>query len=137
MSSRTPPAISSDDELPDARRISARNRGNQFLGLERLGQVIVGPGVEPGHLVGPAVARGQHQHRELALLLAPHAQHGQPVDLRQAQIKYHCVVILGRAHEMAILAIDRQIDGVAVLLERGFELTCPAWVRPRRSICAL
>ena len=34
-----------------------------FLEMEGLGDIIVGAGVEALHLVAPAVARGQHQHR--------------------------------------------------------------------------
>src|SRR5580698_4511635 len=35
----------------------------QFLGIERLGEVIIGPGIEARHLVAPAVARGEDQDR--------------------------------------------------------------------------
>src|SRR3546814_8987936 len=35
--------------------------GDKLFGLERLGEVIVRPGIKPGDLVGPAVARGQDQ----------------------------------------------------------------------------
>src|SRR3546814_12993713 len=39
---------------------------DQFLGLEGLGEIVVGPRVEPGDLVRPAVARGQDEHRTIA-----------------------------------------------------------------------
>ena len=68
---------------------------DQLFGLEWFGQVIVGARVEPSDLVRPAVARGQHQHRHLAAFLAPAVEHGQPIDLGQAQIEDHGVVILG------------------------------------------
>ncbi len=38
--------------------------GEQLLERERLGQVVVGTGVEPGHPVGDRVAGGQHQDRQ-------------------------------------------------------------------------
>ena len=40
--------------------------GQQFLGEERLGEVIVGAGVEAGQLVLQLVSGGQDQHRDLA-----------------------------------------------------------------------
>src|SRR5690606_37723012 len=39
--------------------------GDQLFGLERLGEVVVGAGIEPGDLVGPRIARGQNQDRKV------------------------------------------------------------------------
>ena len=95
---------------------------DQLLGLERLGEVIVGAGVEPCDLVRPAVACGQHQHRHLAAFLAPAVEHGEPVDLGQAEIEDHRVVILGRAEVMAVLAVGGEVDRIAGALERRAQL---------------
>jgi hypothetical protein len=37
-----------------------------FLEMKRLGDIIVGAGIEALHLVAPAVARGEDQHRHRA-----------------------------------------------------------------------
>ncbi len=60
---------------------------NQFVHFERLGQVVVGARGKTGQLVGPARARGQHQHRQLAPGFAPALQHRHPDQLRQAEVR--------------------------------------------------
>jgi len=37
--------------------------GKHLLQMERLGDIIVGAGIEALHLVAPAVAGGEHEHR--------------------------------------------------------------------------
>ena len=96
--------------------------GDQLLGLERLGEIIVGAGIEPRDLVRPAVARGQHQHRHLAAFLAPAVEHGEPVDLGQAEIEDHRVIAFGRAEIMAVLAVGGEVDGIARAFERRAQL---------------
>ncbi len=100
--------------------------GDQFLALEGLGQIIVRSRVQPRDLVGPAVARGQHKHREGLAFLAPPVEHGQPVDRGQAQVQHDRVIAFGRSQEMPILAIRRQIDGIARAFQRGSELMAQA-----------
>ena len=95
---------------------------DQFLGLERLGEIIVRACVQPRHLVRPAVARGEHEDGELAPFLAPHTEHGQPVDLRQAKVEDDGVIVFGRSEEMAVLAICREVDSIALALKRRLEL---------------
>src|SRR3546814_19649137 len=51
-----------------------------------------------------------------------------PVDLGKPEIEDRRIIILGRAEKMAILAIGREIDGIARPLERRFEL------RPQRGL---
>src|SRR6185312_576892 len=66
-----------------ARRIARRaadqraQAGDQLFGLEGLGEIIVGPRVEAGHLVRPAVARGKHQDGHLTPFLPPAVEDGQ------------------------------------------------------------
>ena len=48
-----------------------------LLDVERLRHVIVGAGVDPLHLVGPAVARGQQQHRHGAPVAPPLLEHAE------------------------------------------------------------
>ena len=95
---------------------------DQLLGLERLGEIVVGAGVEAGHLVRPAVARGQHQHRHLDALLAPAVEDGEAVDLGQAEVEDDRVIGLGRAEIMAVLAVGGMVDGIARAFERRAQL---------------
>ena len=90
--------------------------------MERLGDIIVGAGIDAGDLVAPAFARGEDQHRHLALVAAPLLEHAQAVLLRQAEIEHHGVVGLGVAEKMPLLAVEGGIDGVAGLAQRGDEL---------------
>src|SRR5437762_5909815 len=54
-------------------------------------------GIEAGHLLAPAVARGEDEHRHGAARLPPARQHGKAVDQRQAEIEDDGVV--GRSEE--------------------------------------
>ena len=84
-----------------------------FLEVKRLGDVIVGAGVEALHLVAPAVARGEDQHRHRAPVAAPRLQHRDAVHLRQADIEHHGVVGLAVAEKMPLLAVEGAIDHIA------------------------
>ena len=77
-----------------------------LLDVEGLGDIVVGAGVDARHLVAPAVARGQDQHRHLAPVAAPVLEHADAVHLRQADIEHDGVVGLGVAEEMALLAVE-------------------------------
>ena len=93
-----------------------------LLEMERLGDIIVGAGVEALHLVAPAVARGQHQHRHGAAGAAPGFQHRNAVHLRQADVEDDGVVGLGLAEIMALLAVEGAVDDIAGVGQRGGEL---------------
>ncbi|EGE60812.1 peptidase [Rhizobium etli CNPAF512] len=102
------------DQRPDARQ--------HFLDMKRLGDVIVGAGVDAGNLVAPAVARRQDQNRHGAAGAAPFLQHGDAVHLRQADIEDNGVIGLGIAEEMAFLAVERLVDDITRLLQRVGQL---------------
>ena len=93
-----------------------------FLEMKRLGDIIVGAGVEALHLVAPAVARGQHQHRHGAAVAPPGFQHRDAVHLGQADVEDDGVVGLGLAEIMALLAVEGAVDDVAGVGQRGREL---------------
>ena len=78
---------------------------HQFLDPERLGEIVVGACLEAVDLVGPAVARGQDQHGQVAAVLAPRAQHLRAGHFRQAEIEHGGIVGLGVAEMLAVLAI--------------------------------
>ncbi len=65
---------------------------------ERLGEVIVGADLETDHGVELGVARGQHDHRDVALP-ADRAAHRQAIHARQHEIEDHQVGF-GRAEDL-------------------------------------
>ena len=93
-----------------------------FLEVERLGDIIVGAGIETLHLVAPAVARGENEHRHGAAGAPPSLQHRDAVHLRQADVEDDGVVGLAVAEIMALLAVEGAIDDVAGVGQRGCEL---------------
>jgi hypothetical protein len=94
----------------------------EFFHVEGLGEIVVGAGIDPGHLVGPAVARRQDDHRHLAVGPAPGFEDADAVHLGQAQIKNDDVIGLRLTQETAFLAVGRLVDDVTRLAERGHEL---------------
>jgi hypothetical protein len=74
-------------------------------------------------LFAPAIARGQNQHRHGLAGLAPLFEDANTVHLRQAEIEHDGIVGLGGAHELALLAVTRPVDGVALASEAIDELT--------------
>jgi hypothetical protein len=50
--------------------------------MKRLGDVIIGSGIEALHLVAPAVASSEHKHRHGASCSAPGFKDGYAVHLR-------------------------------------------------------
>ena len=83
--------------------------------------------LKPGDLVRPAVTSGKYKNGELPPFLAPHAQHREPVNLRKTEVENDSIIILGRTEEMAVFAIGRQIDRIAVLFQSGFQLLAECW----------
>ncbi len=96
--------------------------GQDFLEMKRLGDIVVGAGVETLHLVAPAVARGEDQHRHGAPVAAPGLQHRNAVHLRQADIEHDRVIGLAVAEKVPLLAVERAIDHVAGVGQRRREL---------------
>ena len=97
--------------------------GQNFFHAKRLGDVIVGASVDALHLLVPAAARGQNQHRHLDTPVAPPAQQREPVDLRQAEIEEDRVVAFGLCQEIAALTVGRAVHDVAGVLQRRRELS--------------
>lgn len=72
----------------------------------------------------PAAARSQHEHRHRQSGFTPLLEHGEAVDLRQAEVENDRVVALGSSQELAPLAVRRVIDGIARPTQRGAKLLC-------------
>ena len=71
-----------------ARRWMARIRATNSRGLKGLGQVIVGPHLQPHDPVHIVAAGGQHQHRHARPRSDP-PQHFKTADARQHDVKDH------------------------------------------------
>ena len=121
-SRRTGPATSSLDGVAGGAAQQRAQASQHLLHVERLGDVIVGAGVEALHLVAPAVARGQDQHRHRAARLAPGLEHGNAVALGQADVEHDRVIGLGVAEKPAFLAVEGPVDGVARRFQRRRDL---------------
>ena len=93
-----------------------------LLHVERLGDIIVGAGVDALDLVAPPVAGGQDQDRHRASGLAPGLQDRDPVALGQADVEHDRVIGLGIAAKPALLAVESAVDRIARRLERGGHL---------------
>ena len=93
-----------------------------FLEMKRLGDIIVGAGIEALHLVAPAVARGEHEHRHRAAGAAPGFQHRNAVHFRQTDIENDRVVGFQLAEIMALLAVEGAIDDIAGVGQRSGKL---------------
>ena len=102
------------DMAPDAAQQGGQ-AGEQFLHLERLGQVIVGARIDALDPLQPGAAGGQHQDRHDAGLLPQAPHHGQAVELRQAEIEHNGIVILGRGAKPALLAVPGDVHHIAGL----------------------
>ena len=61
--------------------------GQQFFRLERLGQVIIGPGIQPFGPVHRAAQRRQHQHRRAHPAFAQAAQDGHAINIGEHPVK--------------------------------------------------
>ena len=94
-----------------------------LLEMEGLCDIVVGAGIEALHLVAPAVARGQQQHRHGAAGTPPRLQHRNAVQLGQADVEDDGVIGLGLAEVMPFLAVEGAVDHVAGVGQRGRELT--------------
>src|SRR5437763_2798336 len=58
---------------------------SQFLGIKRLGEIVVGACIEAGDLVAPAIARRQDQHRHGPAGRAPFLQHSDAIHLGRSE----------------------------------------------------
>ena len=122
VSSRSGPHSISLLAWPEARRTWARTRASSSSMWKGLATIVVGAGVDAGDLVAPAVAGGEDDDRHLALGAAPLLEHADAVHLRQADVEDDDVVGLGLAEEVALLAVEGGVDGVAGIRQRGDEL---------------
>ena len=84
---------------------------------ERLQQVVVGAGIEPGDAILDRIARREHQHRRPDAPLAQSPAHLDPVEAGQHQVEHDRVVLRGRPQRERIVARPRDVDSVPLLDE--------------------
>src|SRR5260370_34507381 len=90
--------------------------------MERFCHIVVGTGVEALHLVAPALARGEQQHRHEPSAAAPRLQDRNAVHLGKADIQDDGIIGLGIAEKMALLAVEGAVHNIAGIGQRGGEL---------------
>ena len=109
-----------------ARRPAAGDRaqrGEQFLGVEGLGEVVVGAAVKPLHLVVHLRLGGQQQHRDRIPGRAQPPEHGDAVGLRHHNVQHRHVVLARFQIRQSVLAVFHRVDGKEILFEDFHERT--------------
>ena len=124
MSRRTPAYL--QDRAGIARRPAHQglHPGHQLGDLERLGEVVIGPGVEPFYLLVQLATGGQHQHRGVYPLAAPLLEHAQTIATRQAEIQDDGVIGFGLAEKTRLVAIVAEIGHKAGQAQLFRQLAC-------------
>ena len=90
------------DKLPAQQ---SAHPGLQLLQLEGLGQIVVRPQIQPGHLVRELRPGGEDQHPQLRPLPPDAAQQLQPLQARQVQIQDHQVIGLHKQPLVGVRAV--------------------------------
>ncbi len=101
------------------RRITARRRARSSVIEERLGQVVVGAGVEAADAVALLAARGEHDDGDVARLLAA-AQAAADLDtgeLRQHPVEQDEIGFFFRSDEQRLFAVARFQNAVTFAFE--------------------
>ena len=109
------------DSVPSSRVRAAQQRphpGQQFLERERLGQVVVGAGIEAGHPLGHRVARGQHQDRQVVAGAAELTADFEAVQPRHHHVEHQGVRPIAGDQLERFESVLGQLDRVAVEGER-------------------
>src|SRR2546423_1375542 len=91
--------------------------GQQLVELERLGEIVVGAGVEPPHHVLRRIARGEHQDGRLTTLAPQLRRDLKPVLLRQHHVQDHEVVVVHVRQGGGFLTIRRNVDRIPLFPE--------------------
>ena len=101
----------------------------ELVELERLDEVVVGAGVEPGDAVAARVARGEHDHRRRVAAraqrrAAPRARRRgrrRPGAARQAEVEQDQVEALARQRAVGGGGVAHPVDGVAFEAQRPLQ----------------
>ena len=85
--------------------------GEQLAEIERLGQVVVGAGIEAGDSLLHRVERGEHQNGHLIPALSNGATDDDPALSREQDVENDRVVLVRRGERQGLRAGARRIDG--------------------------
>ena len=94
-----------------------------FFNAVRLGDVIVGAGIETRDFFRPAVPRGQDENRHVEPRIAPAFEHADAIHIGQSEIEDDGIIGLALAEIMAFVAIIGEIDRIVGLGQGGTQLT--------------
>ena len=92
--------------------------GQQLLDGEGLGDIVVRPQIQAGHLVHGGVPGGEQDHRQGLVLPADAPQHLQPVEPGQHDVQQHQLVLPGQGH----LQPGPSVKGLSGLIALIFQL---------------
>jgi hypothetical protein len=95
--------------------------GEQLGEGERLGQVVVGPGVEAVDAIADRVARGEHDDRHPPALVTEPAAHVEPVRRRDHRVEHDGVVGELASRPQSVFAVGGDVDGVSLALQAPLE----------------
>ncbi len=123
-----------DGDGPFRRRAAGERAQScqELVERERLGEVVVGAGVEPGDPVVDRVARRQHQHRRPDLVPPKSPARLEAVDARQHDVEHDHVVRRGGRHPERIFTAVGDVGRVALFAEARARAGRQASAGPRR-----
>ena len=101
--------------------------GRELLGGERLGEVVVGAGLEPGHHVVGVGPGGDHDDRDVAVA-ADRPADLEAVDAREHDVDQHDVGGVAVERVEGVLAVVGLLDGPALVLEGHLDRGADAFV---------
>src|SRR5690606_21483360 len=84
----------------------------QFLGMKRLGEIVIGAGAQAIDPFGPAVARGEDQHRQAHAPGTPSLQHLQPASAGETKIQNAQVIGLDLGELLHITPVGTPVDDI-------------------------
>jgi len=95
--------------------------GEELVEAERLGQVVIGTGVEPFDAVGNGASRSEEEDGHPAACRPKAPAHGKAIEIRQHHVEEHRVVGLLAGEPQPTLASHLDVDDVALLLKAAAE----------------
>lgn len=93
----------------------------QLFRMERLGQVVVGTGLEPIDAFGPGTARGEDQHRSRESQPTPLLEYLQAGTPGQAEVEDDQVVGFAGALHRRVAAVGQPVHRVALAGQAGHQ----------------
>lgn len=93
--------------------------GQQLPGVEGLGEIIVGPGIQPQHLVVNFGFGGEKQHGNPASPAAQLTEHRDTVFYGHHDIQNHPIVVVGLQIRQCGLPVKNRIHRIVVPLQYG------------------